>query len=171
MNLRRVGRSGALLIAPVVLFLWGAYPPAGDAQESATATARVSPDLSSSGPTPFEVFSDLERFWSLGRADSLIGLVAEDEIHLSLRRMGPRDGTFDHSQARYLLEDLFQFARTDSFFFIEFKFDPSEGDPPEAVGRWYYKGGGGIEREARVTIQLMPMPEGWAISSIDARKW
>ncbi|MCK4548447.1 MAG: hypothetical protein KAW17_13515 [Candidatus Eisenbacteria sp.] len=124
-----------------------------------------------SPPTPIEVFAGLETFWKEGEADSLIVRLSPDEIRLSFHRIGPRDGNFDCSQAKYLLADLFEFARTDSFLFTRYKYDPSGDDPPRAVGHWYYKGSGGIDREARVIIDLTPLNGSWAISSIEARKW
>ncbi len=121
--------------------------------------------------TPIAVLAGLERFWAEGAADSLIARICPDEISLSFKRIGPRDGTYDHTQAKYLLADLFSFARTDSFFFVEYDYDPTGDDPPRAVGRWFYKGSAGVDREARVTLELIPHDDAWAISSIEARKW
>jgi hypothetical protein len=122
-------------------------------------------------PTPLELLADLEGFWSTGEADSIIARLCPDEIRLSFRRIGPRDGSFDQTQAKYLLADLFEFARTDSFFIIEYEYDPSGDDPPKAVGHWYYRGAGRIEREARVDIKLTRHAGSWTISSIEAKKW
>jgi hypothetical protein len=159
MSPRRPG-SAALSLAAFFGFLLLVAPrpvAAGDSQESTE--------------TPISVLSQLERFWSEQTADSLIARIDPDEIRLSFRTVGPRDGTFDHTQARYLLADLFSFARTDSFFFVEFEFDPTGNDPPEAVGHWYFKAEAGVDREARVTLQLAPHAGRWMISSIEAKKW
>lgn len=145
----------ALAVRPAV----GAGPPEEETLDRPALTR-----------TPLEVFADLERLWCKGAADSLSRCLAPDEIRLSLRKMGPRDGIFDSGQARYLLADLFEFARTDSFLFTSYEYDPSSGDPPRAVGRWFFRGVGGIEREARVTIELIARLEGWRISSIEAKR-
>ena len=125
------------------------------------------------GPSPsaLRVFADLERFWSAGRADSILLRVCPEDIRLSFRRIGPRDGTFDHSQAEYLLRDLFTFTATDSFFLVRYEYDPEGGGPPEAVGHWYFQGARGVEREARVILELAPLNGAWGLRRIDAREW
>jgi hypothetical protein len=162
MGQRFPGSAGALSVALSVLVFLLVCPLAASAQE---------PDVPDPPLTPLKVFANLESFWSEGQADSLIVRLCPDETRLSFRRIGPRDGSFDHSQAKYLLADLFEFARTDSFFFVEYEFDPSNEDPPRAVGHWYYQGANRIDREARVTIELIPHDGGWAISEIEAKKW
>ena len=121
--------------------------------------------------TPMDVLAGLEGFWADGAADSIVARISPGEIRLSFKRIGPRGGTFDHTQATYLLADLFSFARTDSFFFVKYDYDPTGDDPPRAVGRWFYKGSAGVDRQARVTVELIPENGSWAISSIEARKW
>ncbi len=159
MSPRRPGSTAILLAVFFGFLLLIALRPvaAGDSPESME--------------TPISILSQLERFWSEETADSLIARIDPDEIRLSFRTVGPREGTFDHTQARYLLADLFSFTRTDSFFFVEYEYDPAGNDLPEAVGHWYFKAEAGIDREARVTLRLAPHAGRWMISSIEAKKW
>ncbi len=150
------------------VFLSGVLCPAVGQELPSREPAEGTPDPLES---PIAVFAALERFWSEDAADSLIARVCTDRIRLRFRRIGPRDGTFERTQAEYLLADLFSFTRTDSFFFVEYEYDPTEDALPRAVGRWFFKGEAAVEREARVTIQLTPHAGTWAISSIEAKKW
>ena len=162
MDPRSPGLAGALPVALSVLTVLAVCPVPGFAQELEVPQVSLS---------PLQVFASLESFWNEGQADSLIVRLCPDETRLSFRRIGPRDGSFDHSQAKYLLADLFEFARTDSFFFTEYEYDPTNDDPPRAVGHWFFKGANRIDREARVTIELIPHDRSWAISEIEANEW
>lgn len=155
-----------LSILPLVALSTFPSPSSGQ-----TADAMLIDPSSEPVASPLEVFAELESCWAEGAADSLILHLAPNEIELSFRKMGPREGVFDHSQAKYLLRDLFRFAQTDSFHFTRYEYDPSEKSSPTAVGCWFYHGAEGIEREARVTIELTLLPEGWFISSIKTREW
>jgi hypothetical protein len=167
MRPRPRGPAGVVTVI-LGIFLSGVLSPAVGQESLAREPVEGAPE---SLDSPMAVFAALERFWSDDAGDSLIARVCPDRIRLSFRRIGPRDGTFERAQAEYLLADLFSFTRTDSFFFVEYEYDPTEDAPPRAVGRWFFKGEAAVEREARVTIRLTPHAGTWAISSIEAKKW
>jgi hypothetical protein len=167
MSLTRAFWIGAPLVA---LAVW--LPPTTPATEGADPGREAAKaDSAAAGPTAFQVLAGIERYWARGEVDSLLGTLAADEVRLRFRRIGPREGTFDSPQARYLLADLFAFARTDSFIFVQYGYDPSGERPPEAVGRWYFRGAGTVEREARVTIQLKLEDGTWAVAAIGTEEW
>jgi len=154
--MRAISLASALVLALAVATM--AYvPPAAGASAPAEKTATTGtksdtvaqpakeappakelPARTPQGRTPFQVFAAIERAWNKGLVDSIVAFLPEEDIALQLGKATPAKAFYSHDQAAYMLRDALGFAVTESFQFVEFKYEKVGEEPPYAQAEWTF---------------------------------
>jgi len=173
--MRRQYPRGVFLIAlATCYFIW----PAGALSEATSSAGRDTSGVSlrvevrearqiRPSPSPFLTFAAIEEAWGMGWVDSIVTFFPDEMITLRLDKNVPESASFTQKQASYMLRDSFRYRITESFEFLEFKYDRNGKAPPFAKAQWSFR------REpagkiiiAKVHVILRKEGERWLISGI-----
>jgi hypothetical protein len=141
-----------------------ATPDTSGASRSVEATEKQEPGP---GSSPFLTFAAIERAWKMGYVDSITTFFPEEKITLRLEKNVPEAAAFSQKQASYMLRDSFRYRITESFEFLEFKYNKNKHKPPFGKAQWTFRREpAGKTIVAKVQVTLRKEGERWLISGI-----
>jgi hypothetical protein len=152
---------------PLVPAAEAAETPESTEKPSESAPATAEARMIARGLSPFLTFAAIERAWNAGCADSIKGFFPEEKITLHLETNVPEGATFSRQQACYMLKDALGYTVTESFQFLEFRYDKSGEASPSGNAEWSYR----REPEGEIMTKSVHLTlrkdgERWLISEI-----
>ncbi len=144
--------------------------PADSLLAESTGDSVVSPVEVVEAPerlTPFLTFAAIEEAWNDGCADSIVVFFPEEKITLQLGTNVPDEAVFSRQQAVYILKDALRYTVTESFEFLEFRYDKEGDAPPHADAEWSYRRGPEDEIKTETVHLTLRKEKGrWLISKM-----